>query len=79
MECTSAGARIRVRAGDVIEQGAGPLLPGVTLEVNDLFSNVPARLKFLKSDVTEIAAVKDVVSAYALLHCSCTLSRPSVG
>jgi DNA mismatch repair protein MutL len=68
VECSSAGARIRVRAGSVIEQGAGALLPGVTLEVKDLFANVPARLKFLKSDATEVAAVKDVVSAFALLH-----------
>jgi DNA mismatch repair protein MutL len=68
VECTSAGARIRVRAGEVIEHGSGPLLPGATLEVKDLFANVPARLKFLKSDATEVAAIKDVVSAFALLH-----------
>jgi DNA mismatch repair protein MutL len=68
VECASAGTRIRVRAGDVIDHGAGPLLPGVSLEVKDLFANVPARLKFLKSDATELAAIKDVVTAYALLH-----------
>ena len=68
VECSSSGARIRVRAGNVVEHGAGPLLPGVTLEVKDLFANVPARLKFLKSDNTELAAIKDVVSAFALLH-----------
>jgi DNA mismatch repair protein MutL len=68
VECTSAGTRIRVRAGEVIEHGSGPLLPGVTMEVKDLFANVPARLKFLKSDVREQAAIKEVVSAYALLH-----------
>src|SRR6202165_2798788 len=68
VECSSAGARIRVRAGNVIEHGAGPLLPGVTLEVKDLFGNVTARLKFMKSDATELAAIKDVVTAYALLH-----------
>ena len=68
VECTSVGARIRVRAGEVVEHGSGPLLPGTTLEVKDLFANVPARLKFLKSDVTEVAAIKDVMSAFALLH-----------
>jgi DNA mismatch repair protein MutL len=68
VECSSGGATIRVRAGELVEQGAGPLLPGVTVEVRDLFANVPARLKFLKSDATEVAAVKDVVGAFALLH-----------
>jgi DNA mismatch repair protein MutL len=68
VECSSAGVRIHIRAGEVIEEGAGPLLTGVTIEVRDLFGNVPARLKFLKSDATEVAAIKDVVTAFALLH-----------
>jgi DNA mismatch repair protein MutL len=68
VECSSGGSTIRVRAGKQIEQGPGSLLPGVTLEVRDLFANVPARLKFLKSDATEIAAIKDVVGAFAVLH-----------
>ena len=68
VECSSGGARVRIRAGEVIEQGAAPLLPGVVIEVRDLFANVPARLKFLKSDATEVAAIKDTVSAFALLH-----------
>jgi DNA mismatch repair protein MutL len=68
VECSSAGATIRIRAGEVLEQGSGPLLPGLVLDVRDLFSNVPARLKFLKSDATEVAAIKDIVSAFALLH-----------
>jgi DNA mismatch repair protein MutL len=68
IECSSGGARLRIRAGEIMEQGSGPLLPGVVIEVRDLFANVPARLKFLKSDATEVAAIKDVVSAFALLH-----------
>jgi len=68
VECSSGGSTIRVCAGELVEQRSGSLLPGVTIEVRDLFANVPARLKFLKSDATEVAAVKDVVSAFALLH-----------
>jgi DNA mismatch repair protein MutL len=68
VECSSGGSTIRVRAGELVEQGSGPLLPGVTTDVRDLFANVPARLKFLKSDATEVAAIKDIVSAFALLH-----------
>src|SRR6266852_242945 len=68
VESSSAGARIHIRAGEVIEQGAGPLLPGVTVEVRDLFANGPAPLKFPKSGATENAAIKDFVIAFALLH-----------
>ena len=68
VECSSGGATIWIRAGEAVEQGSGTLLPGVTIEVRDLFANVPARLKFLKSDATEVAAIKDVVGAFALLH-----------
>ena len=68
VECSSGGARIHLRAGDVLEQGAGPLLPGANVEVRDLFANVPARLKFLKSDATEVAAIRDTVASYALLN-----------
>ncbi len=68
VECSSGGATLRIRAGEVIEKGAGPVLPGMAIEVRDLFGNVPARLKFLKSDATEVAAIKDIVSAFALLH-----------
>ena len=68
VECSSAGATLRIRAGELMHEGSGPLLPGVAIEVRDLFANVPARLKFLKSDATEVAAIKDVVTAFALLH-----------
>src|SRR5207245_1256948 len=57
VECASGGAVLRIRAGETAEQGSGPLLPGVAIEVRDLFANVPARLKFLKSDATEVAAI----------------------
>ena len=68
VESSTGGARLRIRAGEIVEQGAAALLPGVAIEVRDLFANVPARLKFLKSDATEMAAIKEVVSAFALLH-----------
>ena len=68
VECSSGGAKLRIRAGEIVEEGAGPVLPGVAIEVRDLFANVPARLKFLKSDATEVAVIKEVVGAFALLH-----------
>jgi DNA mismatch repair protein MutL len=68
IECVSGGSVIRIKAGALVEQAAAPMLPGVAIEVRDLFGNVPARLKFLKSDATEMAAIKEVVGAFAVLH-----------
>jgi DNA mismatch repair protein MutL len=41
---------------------------GTEIEVRELFGNTPARLKFLKSDASESAAIVEVVSRYALAH-----------
>lgn len=41
---------------------------GTTITVRDLFFNVPARLKFLKKDVSEGNAVANMVSKIALSH-----------
>ena len=41
---------------------------GTTFLVRDIFYNVPARLKFLKKDVSEGNAVADLVSKIALSH-----------
>jgi len=62
------GASIEVnsgRAGRVVEQGAQN---GTTVIVENLFANVPARLKFLKRDMTEAAAVISVAEKIAMSH-----------
>ncbi|HLH67826.1 MAG TPA: DNA mismatch repair endonuclease MutL [Candidatus Dormibacteraeota bacterium] len=68
LECRSRGARIRLRAGEVREEGPAIAVPGTTIEVRDLFANTPARLRFLKSEATETAACVKTVQAYALLY-----------
>lgn len=60
--------------GIVVERGAkGPvtpaaLNPGTVVEVRDLFSATPARLKFLKSERAEAMAVSDTVKRLAMAH-----------
>ena len=41
---------------------------GTTVIVEELFQNVPARLKFLKSDNTELFHIKNTLKAIALSH-----------
>ena len=41
---------------------------GTTVTVEQLFANVPARLKFLRSTATEVGQVGQLVSAYALAY-----------
>ncbi|HEY3344054.1 MAG TPA: DNA mismatch repair endonuclease MutL [Anaerolineaceae bacterium] len=63
-----AGARLRVEGGRVgfVEPAGGPI--GTVVRVEDLFYNVPARLKFLKQDATERQQVETLVSRYALAY-----------
>jgi DNA mismatch repair protein MutL len=65
---TESGTEIRVNAGavaSVVEIGAPE---GTTVEVNDVFYNLPARRKFLKSDSAESAQVSRVVTQLALAY-----------
>ncbi len=41
---------------------------GTTVEINDLFYNVPARQKFMKTDQTEFKHIRDFVTAQAICH-----------
>ncbi len=65
---SESGARIRVDGGAErgVERCGAP--PGTVVRVENLFYNVPARLKFLKSDVTERRAIDTFLARYALAY-----------
>jgi DNA mismatch repair protein MutL len=62
------GARLRVRHGETVEEGAWGGPAGTTVEVLDLFAATPARLRFLRSERAESAAMLAVVADMALIH-----------
>jgi len=59
---------VRVEGGKVVAVEAAGAPPGTTVEVADLFFNVPARLKFLKGDATELRHCVETVTQLALVH-----------
>jgi DNA mismatch repair protein MutL len=64
----SAGTEIRVNAGAVQAVVETGMAEGTRIEVNDLFYNLPARRKFLKSDAAESAQISRIVTQLALAN-----------
>ena len=60
------GTKVEVSGSEVVSIENAPLRKGTEIEVNELFYNTPARLKYLKSDNTEFAQIHDVVVHIAL-------------
>jgi len=67
-EDASAGTRVVIEGGRMrdVKDAAHPR--GTTISVKDLFFNVPARRKFLRSEATETFHLTNLVTHYALAH-----------
>ncbi|MDG2488291.1 MAG: DNA mismatch repair endonuclease MutL [Roseibacillus sp.] len=61
-----SGTAIMVEGGKLKEVSEAGCPPGTTVEVRDLFYNIPARRKFLRSESTEAAHVDYQVRLHAL-------------
>ncbi|MEA1958119.1 MAG: DNA mismatch repair endonuclease MutL, partial [Chloroflexota bacterium] len=61
-----SGVLLCLRDGKVSERSVKASPQGTSITVHNLFQNVPARLKFLKSAGTENAHISDLVTQYAL-------------
>jgi DNA mismatch repair protein MutL len=64
----ASGTEIRVNGGAVASVTEIGAAEGTVVEVNDLFYNLPARRKFLKSDGAESAQVSRIVTQLALAY-----------
>jgi DNA mismatch repair protein MutL len=62
------GTELVLEGGEVTSVGPAGCPEGTTIEVEDLFYNVPARRKYLKQPSTEFAHVNTVVTSYALAN-----------
>ena len=62
------GTMLQVNAGTLVEARPAGAPPGTLVEVRDLFCNVPARRKFLRSYATEESHVRQIYTVHALAH-----------
>jgi len=73
------GTEIHVNGGVVASSTEVGASEGTLVEVNDLFYNLPARRKFLKSDAAESAQVSRVVTQLALAYPEVGVTLTSAG
>ncbi len=62
------GTRYLIEGGEEISLSDAGCPDGTTFIIRDLFYNVPARMKFLKTDMAEGNAVSNVIDKIALSH-----------
>ncbi|TVP95177.1 MAG: DNA mismatch repair endonuclease MutL [Acholeplasmatales bacterium] len=76
---TTEGRRMTLKNGKVIEDRPAPPRRGTTILVKDLFYNTPARLKHLRSEQREFAAMVETVQHAALSHSAVRFSMQHNG
>ena len=67
-ESEDFGTRYEIAGGEEISFDNAGCPKGTTIVVRDIFFNTPARMKFLKKDVTEGNSVAGIVDRMAISH-----------
>ena len=75
----TSGTEVRVNGGVVASAVEAAAADGTAVEVNDLFYNLPARRKFLKSDQAESTQVSRVTTQLALAYPEIGFTLTSAG
>jgi DNA mismatch repair protein MutL len=62
------GTRVEIRYGKVLKVHETGCNKGTVIEIKDLFGNLPARKKFLKSARTELFHIEEIIKNYSLAN-----------
>jgi DNA mismatch repair protein MutL len=68
VEGAAEGLLLKCEGGTVVAEERTAMSPGTRVEVRDLFYNLPARRKFLRSPETEMRHITRFVEACAIAH-----------
>ncbi|MCU1339383.1 MAG: mismatch repair protein MutL [Bryobacterales bacterium] len=63
-----SGTAVEFAGGKLLRCDEAAFAAGTVITIRDLFFNVPARKKFLRSEQTEIAHIASLVTHYSLAH-----------
>lgn len=72
------GTKVKCENSEVKQTETGCAI-GTIMDIKDLFYNIPARLKFLKSSNTEFSYIQELVQSIALAHPECSLELKKNG
>ena len=73
------GREVYIEGGDLKYEKYSPMDKGTLIEVRDLFFNVPARKKFLKTRSKEAGTIGEILSKIAIAHPEISFSLVSDG
>jgi len=62
------GTELRIAGGEIQAKTPRGCSVGTTFTIRNLFYNTPARLKFMRSDATEMSQISTIVTQYALAY-----------
>lgn len=65
---SSFGREIIIEGGEILEEKDCGVNSGTTIEVKDLFFNIPARKKFLKSFTREGSIITDIINRISIVN-----------
>lgn len=68
------GIQLYIEKGEITKEQIVGCPTGTLIEIENLFYNVPARKKFLKSEQTELHQILDLVNRYAMIHTHCAFT-----
>ena len=72
------GTKVKCENSEVKQVETGCAV-GTIMDIKDLFYNLPARLKFLKSSNTEFSYIQELVQSIALAHPECSFELKKFG
>ncbi len=73
-ECDPVGTQVICVGGEITDVSDAGCPVGTSITICDLFHNVPARQKFLKTAQTELGHILELVNRYAISHCETNIT-----